>query len=101
MKENTNNTNTAPKSDIPPITTKVRLLKGDRVLWIIVPIMLLLSILVVYSSVANLAYRTGASNGTVGDLFLNHLTHIGIAVVALFAVYFTKSRFIYFISKPI
>ena len=47
MKENTNNTNTAPKSDIPPITTKVRLLKGDRVLWIIVPIMLLLSILVV------------------------------------------------------
>ena len=88
MRENKNNPNTAPKSDIPPITTKVRLLKGDRVLWTIVPILLLLSTLVVYSSVANLAYRTGASNGTVGDLFLSHLMHIFLGVIVLFSVYF-------------
>lgn len=101
MRENTNNPNTAPKSDIPPITTKVRLLKGDRVLWIIVPILLLLSILVVYSSVANLAYRTGGSNGTVGDLFFNHLMHIAAGVVALFFAYFMGSKVYYKLSIPI
>lgn len=101
MIENKHNPNSAPKSDIPPITTKVRLLKGDRVLWTIVPILLLLSILVVYSSVANLAYRTGASNGTVGDLFFSHLMHIALGVMTLFFVYFIGCKVYHKLSIPI
>ncbi|MBQ7855729.1 MAG: FtsW/RodA/SpoVE family cell cycle protein [Alistipes sp.] len=100
MRQTTPPINTPASSDVPPITSKVRLLRGDRVLWIIIPILLLLSVLVVYSSVANLAYRTGASNGTVGDLFLTHLMHIAAGVVVLFVVYLLGSKIYYTFSLP-
>lgn len=94
------NQNTTSERDVPPILSKIRMFRGDRVLWVILTILIILSVLIVYSSVANLAYRTGGS-GSVNNLFFAHLTHIGMGLVALFAVYILNCNIFRKLSIPV
>ena len=44
------------QDSVPSILSKVRLFKGDKVLGVIIPILVVISALVVYSSVAKMGY---------------------------------------------
>jgi cell division protein FtsW len=70
----------------------LQLIKGDRVIWIIVLLLSLLSILVVYSSVVQLAYRFRAGN--VSSYLIKHIAIIGASFIIM---YFThKLKYIYY-----
>jgi cell division protein FtsW len=70
----------------------LQLIKGDRVIWIIVLLLSLLSILVVYSSVVQLAYRFRAGN--VSSYLIKHIVIIGASFIIM---YFThKLKYIYY-----
>ncbi len=70
----------------------LQLIKGDRVIWIIVLLLSLLSILVVYSSVVQLAYRFRAGN--VSSYIIKHIAIIGASFIIM---YFThKLKYIYY-----
>jgi cell division protein FtsW len=70
----------------------LHLIKGDRIIWIIVLLLSLLSILVVYSSVVQLAYRFRAGN--VSSYLIKHIVIIGASFIIM---YFThKLKYIYY-----
>lgn len=69
---------------IPSILSKVQLLHGDRVLWVIIPILMVISILVVYSS--GVKYDTPTGNSTTANLW-KHTIIIVIALVCLLIAY--------------
>jgi cell division protein FtsW len=70
----------------------LQLIKGDRVIWIIVLLLSLLSILVVYSSVVQLAYRFRAGN--VSSYLIKHVV---IICASFIIMYFThKLKYIYY-----
>ncbi|MBQ5753550.1 MAG: FtsW/RodA/SpoVE family cell cycle protein [Alistipes sp.] len=72
------------EQEIPSILSKVRLLHGDRVLWVIIPILMVISILVVYSS--GVKYDTPTGNSTSANLW-KHTIVIIIALVCLLIAY--------------
>lgn len=77
-------------SEIPSILSKVKLLHGDRVLWVIIPILMVISILVVYSS--GVKYDTPTGNSTTTNLW-KHCIIILIAGIALLIAYRFNAKF--------
>jgi len=70
----------------------LKYIKGDRVIWAIVLLLSLLSVLVVYSSVATLAYRYRA-----GDTASYLIKHIFIVASGIFLMYLIhKVKYSYF-----
>ncbi len=57
-------------------------LRGDRVLWAIIVLLSLISMVAVYSAVANLAYRN--SGGAVGGYLLKHGLILGFGLVVIY-----------------
>ena len=81
---------------MPSILSKVRLFKGDKVLGVIIPILVVISALVVYSSVAKMGY---AHMGTqTNAIFTKHLIVISIAMLTMVGFYFIPAKFLYRIA---
>jgi cell division protein FtsW len=74
------------------VETIKRLFGGDRVLWIIITALMTISVLVVYSSTAKMAYMPSSSSST--SEFLNtQLWTLAICIIALFATHRFNSDF--------
>ncbi len=74
------------------VETIKRLFGGDRVLWIIISALMIISILVVYSSTAKMAYMPSSGSSTTE--FLNsQLSLLVICVVAMFITHRFNSDF--------
>lgn len=63
-----------------------RLFGGDRVLWVIIIALMTISVLVVYSSTAKMAYNPRSAI-TTAEFLRSQLVLLGICVVALFVVH--------------
>lgn len=72
------------ESSVPPIVEKVRLLRGDNVLWVITVFLMVISLLAVYSSTAKMGYSPRMSGTTSGFLTKHILTLIGSGCIILF-----------------
>ena len=84
------------QGSVPSILSKVRLFKGDKVLGVIIPILVVISALVVYSSVAKMGY---AHMGTqTNAIFTKHLIVISIAMLTMVGFYFIPAKFLYRIA---
>lgn len=57
-------------------------LRGDRVIWAIIVLLSLISMVAVYSAVANLAYRN--SGGAVGGYLIKHGVILGFGLVVIY-----------------
>lgn len=74
------------------VATIKRLFGGDRVLWVIITVLMTISVLVVYSSTAKMAYMPSSSSST--SEFLNtQLWTLAICIVALFVAHRLNSDF--------
>ncbi len=73
---------------------------GDRVLWVIIATMTIISILVVYSSSAKMAYDANTIRSTTGFLRQQFL-YIIFGIVALFAAYKTKYQIVRFLTPAL
>lgn len=73
------------QTEIPSILSKITLLHGDRVLWVIVATLMTISVLVVYSSVAKMGYAEMA--GTTNRILMKHLAMVGASLVAMLIAY--------------
>ncbi|MCD8072524.1 MAG: FtsW/RodA/SpoVE family cell cycle protein [Alistipes sp.] len=62
-----------------------RLLRGDRALWIIIAALAVVSLLVVYSSTASMAYKN--AGGNTAHYFLNQLKFIVVSFAAVFFIH--------------
>ncbi len=80
------------KKRVPSILSKVKLLPGDRVLWTIIAILLVVSLLVVYSSVAKMGYSP-IMPGTTASHLRGHFIAMFISVAALLVVYRIDSKY--------
>ncbi|MFR9566434.1 MAG: FtsW/RodA/SpoVE family cell cycle protein [Rikenellaceae bacterium] len=67
---------------------------GDRVLWIIIATLAIISVLVVYSSTAKMAYDTSASSSTSHYLF-TQLTYLLVSLVGIFFTHKIDARYFY------
>ncbi len=59
--------------------------KGDRVIWVVVILLSVMSLLVVYSSTASLAYKYHSGNTIY--YFIRHTLFLGIGLLAIFFVH--------------
>ncbi|MFR9649915.1 MAG: FtsW/RodA/SpoVE family cell cycle protein [Rikenellaceae bacterium] len=75
-------------------------ISGDKVLWIILSVMFIISILVVYSSTAKMAYDINNPTGTRGFL-LAQLFWLVISIISAYLVSLIKSRVFYNIAPYI
>lgn len=80
------------KERVPSILSKVKLLPGDRVLWVIIVILLVVSLLVVYSSVAKMGYSP-IMPGTTASHLRGHFVAMFLSVIALLIVYRIDSKY--------
>lgn len=80
------------REQVPSILSKVNILKGDRALWVIVAILFVVSLLVVYSSVAKMGYSPYWKPST-SHYLRNHILSIVVSVGALFTAYLFSCRF--------
>ncbi len=74
---------------VPSILSKVRV-PGDRALMVIVTILMAISVLAVYSSVAKMGYNPYGAKSTAGYL-QSHLASIFLAVIAMCITYLINS----------
>ena len=74
------------------VETVKRLFGGDRVLWIIIIALMTISVLVVYSSTAKMAYVPSSGSSTTGFLH-SQLSLLALCVVVLFAAHRFNSDF--------
>ncbi|MBR2962023.1 MAG: hypothetical protein IKC42_03260, partial [Alistipes sp.] len=79
-----------PRQQVPSILSKVKILRGDSVLWVIVPILFIVSVLVVYSSVAKMGYADMGSE--TNSILMKHLLTIGAGLISMFIAYVLGSR---------
>ena len=78
---------------VPSILSKVNILRGDKVLWVIITVLFILSTLVVYSSVAKMGY---ADMGTgTNAIFTKHLFVMALAIITLFGTYMMGAKLLY------
>lgn len=78
---------------VPSILSKVNILRGDKVLWVIITVLFILSTLVVYSSVAKMGY---ADMGTgTNAIFTKHLFVMALAIFTLFGTYMMGAKLLY------
>lgn len=61
-------------------------LKGDKTIWAVVALLAIVSFLPVYSASSNLAYGAYGSGNPLSYL-VKHCMHVGISLVALYAIY--------------
>lgn len=61
-------------------------LKGDRVVWGIVFLMMIASVVIVYSAVSNLAWRS-SETGNVFGLIFKHAFYLGLGLVSMYIAY--------------
>ena len=85
-----------PIDKVPSILSKVTLLRGDKVLWAIIPILFTLSALVVYSSLAKMGYADMGTQTTA--IFSKHLIMITLSAIALGGCYFMGARLLYAVA---
>ena len=71
---------------VPPLHSKIKLLKGDSVLWVIVGFLLVISLLVVYSSTAKMGYSP-RMNGTTSGYLTKHIIVLILSIIAMFGSY--------------
>lgn len=71
--------------------------KGDSVIWTIVSLMFIVSILVVYSSVSSLAYRTAHNNAE--HYLMRHSFYVVLSFAAMYVFHKINYRYICAISK--
>lgn len=74
------------------VETVKRLFGGDRVLWVIITALMTISVLVVYSSTAKMAYMPSSGSSTT-EFLHSQLGLLAICVVALFATHRFNSDF--------
>lgn len=67
-------------------------IKGDKVIWIIVILLSVMSLLAVYSSISTLAYKSGTGNQEI--ILVKHTLTICLAIALMFFVH--KIKFNYF-----
>lgn len=67
-------------------------LKGDKVVWGVVIIMMIASIIVVYSAVSNLAWRY-SSGGSIFYLIMKHSMHLVLGFGFMFIAYNIKYKY--------
>lgn len=85
MAEKRADTTTTPYLDTGPRVVS-RVFEGDRTLWIIFTILLVISVLVVYSSTAKMTYNAG-SDMSLFDALQKQLMYVMGAVMAIFVVH--------------
>ncbi len=106
---NTNETNTATddvavRYDMQPQQGSMfeglkRLFGGDRVLWVIIIALMVISLLVVYSSTAKMAYMPGSDSSTTAFLRKQIILLVG-CVLVIFICHRINSSFYRRIAKP-
>ena len=74
------------------VETVKRLFGGDRVLWIIIIALMTISVLVVYSSTAKMAYMPSSGSSTT-EFLHSQLSLLALCVVVLFAAHRFNSDF--------
>ena len=79
---------------------KFRLFTGDRVLWIIVATLAVISVLVVYSSTAKMAYDAHTARSTAHFL-RSQFTVLGGSLFAMLVVQRINSRVYNFFARPV
>lgn len=98
--EQTEERNAAQTAAETPATLRDRLISGDRVLWIIIAALAVISVLVVYSSTAKMAYDAHTARSTAQflrqQLFIL-LVGFGLIVV----VHRINSRVYNFLARPV
>ena len=75
----------------------LQLLRGDRVMWTIIGVLMVLSLLVVYSSAAKMGYMPGTGGSTFSFLRKHLFTLIGTTVV-MFTTYCMSCRRYHYLS---
>lgn len=80
------------QNKVPSVLNKYRILRGDKVLWIILIILLVISLLVVYSSSPKMG--VGVSALATSHRLLTHLFTIGASILVLLVAYITGCRLI-------
>lgn len=73
-------------------TTGFKLLRGDKVLWVILAALAIISILVVYSSSAKMGFSISDTR-SVTDLLRGQLIIVGICAVTLILFHYVRCRF--------
>ena len=79
---------------------KVRLFTGDRVLWIIIAALAVISILVVYSSTAKMAYDASAAR-TTAHFLRQQLMILAASLVVMIAVQKINCRIYNYFARPV
>lgn len=88
------------QGDEPKVRSRV--FEGDRTLWIIFTVLIVISILVVYSSMAKMTYDA-KSNMSLFDALQKQIMHVMLAVMLIFVVHkidykvFMRSAFIFYL----
>lgn len=80
---------------VPSILDKITLLPGDRVLWIIVTLLLAISLIVVYSSIGQVAFR---HNTPTGVFLQKHIITIFLTVGLMILAYIIPAKVIRFFT---
>ena len=83
-----------------PITRSRRILEGDRTLWIIFAVLIVISILVVYSSTAKMAYDITTDLSTTESL-RQQLMLVVIAVLMVFVTHKINSPIVRFFTPSL
>lgn len=88
-KKQNSNKQTKARGNEPTIGSRV--FEGDRTLWIIFTVLIVISILVVYSSAAKMTYEIG-SNLSLFDALQKQVTFVMLAVMLIFVVHKIEYR---------
>lgn len=96
---------TAAQKSVEP-KVRSRVFEGDRTLWIIFTVLIVISILVVYSSMAKMTYDA-KSNMSLFDALQKQILHVMMAVMLIFVVHkidykvFMRFSFIFYLLSII
>ena len=81
------------------VTTLKRLFGGDRVLWIIITALMIISVLVVYSSTAKMAYMP-SSDSSPAEFLQKQLIMLGFCVLVMLGVHRLNSKVFGWLATP-
>ena len=81
------------------VTTIKRLFGGDRVLWVIIIALMVISVLVVYSSTAKMAYMP-SSDSSPAEFLQKQLWMLGFCVLAMLGVHRFSSKVFGMLATP-
>jgi cell division protein FtsW len=84
---------------VPKDTSRLSIFTGDRVLWIIVAMLAVISVLVVYSSTAKMAYDAHTAR-TTAQFLRQQLIILSVSLLIMFAIQKINSRIYHFLARP-